>query len=63
LSRVILIRFPWPEDTTEAVAERPASATINEWYTSSEVRSMVWSDLASETARGGLAIKVAICES
>ncbi|MBZ6397967.1 MULTISPECIES: helix-turn-helix domain-containing protein [Pantoea] len=36
-------------DTTEAVAERPASATINEWYTSSEVRSMVWSDLATES--------------
>lgn len=43
-------RCPSPvADNTESVAEQPASATINEWYTPSEVRSMVWSDLVTES--------------
>lgn len=36
-------------NNSEAVPEQFASTTINEWYTSSEMRSMVWSTLTRES--------------
>ncbi|MHA6312984.1 helix-turn-helix domain-containing protein [Pantoea sp. S-LA4] len=35
--------------TGQPAQQTPPSATINEWYSSSEVRSMVWSDLTTES--------------
>lgn len=42
-------RQPAATNLVESDSLRPACASINEWYTSSEARSMVWSDLATDT--------------